>query len=182
MSRLDETDFKILRAVQGDATLSSAQVAEQVGMSQSPAWRRMANLEETGAIKKRVTLIDRHLVGLHFMVYILIRLKDQTQKTVDEFQSRVRGIPEIMQCHMLMGDIDFMLLAITEDLEAYHKLLREEISRIPGVNGIDSRVVVEETKNTTELPLDGLAKKSKETQPDEVLARSTHRSIGIPTK
>ena len=62
---------------------------------------------------------------------------------------------------MLMGDIDFLLLGITEDLEAYHKLLREEISRIPGVSGIDSRVVVEETRSTTELPLDGLAKKVK---------------------
>jgi Lrp/AsnC family transcriptional regulator len=161
MSRFDETDFKILRAVQGDATLSSAQVAELVGISQSPAWRRMVNLEKAGAIKKRVTLIDRHVVGLRFMVYVLIRLKDQTQKTVDHFQSRVQAIPEIVQCHMLMGDIDFLLLAITEDLEAFHKLLRESISRIPGVSGIDSRVVVEETKSTTELPLDGLAKETK---------------------
>jgi len=169
MSKLDETDFKILRAVQADATLSSAQVAERIGMSQSPAWRRMVNLEEAGAIKKRVTLIDRQVVGLRFMVYVLIRLKDQTQKTVDQFQSRVRAIPEIVQCHMLMGDIDFLLLAITEDLEAYHKLLREEISRLPGVSGIDSRVVVEETKSTTELPLDGLAKKAKSDgiSPDE---------------
>jgi Lrp/AsnC family transcriptional regulator len=161
MSTFDETDFKILRALQGDATLSSAQVAELVGMSQSPAWRRMVHLEEAGAIKKRVTLIDRQVVGLRFMVYVLIRLKDQTQKSVDLFQTRVRGISEIVQCHMLMGDIDFLLLVITEDLEAYHKLLREQISRIPGVSGIDSRVVVEETKSTTELPLSGLAKRAK---------------------
>jgi Lrp/AsnC family transcriptional regulator len=161
MAKLDETDLKILRAVQADATLSSAQVARRVGMSQSPAWRRVINLEKRGAIKKRVALIDRHVVGLRSMVYVLIRLKDQTQRTVDDFQARVRLIPEIVQCYMLMGDIDFLLLAITEDLEAYHKLLRDEISRIPGVSGIDSRVVVEETKSTTELPLNGLIRKAK---------------------
>ncbi len=162
MTKLDETDLNILRVMQGDATLPSGRVAELVGMSQSPVWRRIVNLEETGAIKKRVTLIDRHAVGLRFMVYILIRLKDQTQKTVDEFRSRVRAIPEILQCYMLMGDIDFLLLVITEDLEAFHKLLREQISRIPGVSGVDSRVVVEETKTTTELPLAGLIKRLKD--------------------
>jgi len=172
MSKFDEIDLNILRAVQGDATLSSAQVAEVVGISQSPAWRRMANLEEAGAIRKRVTLLDRHVVGLHFMVYVLIRLKDQTQKTVDHFQSRVSAIPEIVQCHMLMGDIDFLLLAITEDLEAYHRLVRQEISCIPGVSGIDSRVVVEETKSTTELPLDGLVKKRRAAHANESVAGS----------
>lgn len=161
MPKFDDIDFKILRALQADATLSSAQVADAVGMSQSPAWRRVVSLEEKGVIKKRVALVDRHAVGLRLMVYVLIRLNDQAQKTVERFQVKVRAIPEIVQCHMLMGDIDFLLLVVTEDMDTYHKLLREKISRIPGVSGIDSRVVVEETKNTTELPLDGLARNLK---------------------
>jgi Lrp/AsnC family transcriptional regulator len=158
MSNFDATDLKILQAIQADATMSSAQVAEAVGMSQSPAWRRMTRLQEAGAITKRVTILDRQVIGLHFMVYILVRLKDQTQKTVDEFRSKVAAIPEVVQCHMLMGDIDFLLLVITQDLEAYHKLLREKLSRLAGISGIDSRVVVEEIKTTTELPLDKLVK------------------------
>jgi len=156
MPGLDAIDLKILRELQKDATVSSADVAATVGMSQSPVWRRMAQLEEAGAIKKRVALINRELVGLTFMVYVLIRLKDQSQASVDLFRAKVLDIPEIVHCHMLMGDIDFLLLVITENLAAYHRLLRSKISCIPGVSGIDSRVVIEETKSTTELPLDVL--------------------------
>jgi len=160
-AKLDEVDFQILQALQCDATLSSSQIAERVKMSQSPAWRRIANLEEVGAIKRRVAVIDRRVVGLNLMVHILIRLKDQQQETIDHFQKKVMAIPEIVQCSMLMGDIDFLLLAIARDLDAYNKLVRERISRIAGVSGIDSRVVIEETKNTTELPLGDLMAKPR---------------------
>jgi len=151
----------ILRELQRDATISSSEVADVVGMSQSPTWRRIANLEETGAIRRRVALIDREVIGLALMVHVLIRLKDQSQTTVDTFRSQVLAIPEIVQCHMLMGDIDFLLLVIAEDLAAYHRLLRNKLSRIPGVSGIDSRAVIEETKGTTELPIDSLIKRAK---------------------
>jgi len=161
-TKFDSVDLKILRELQRDATISSSRIAEVLGMSQSPTWRRIANLEETGAIKKRVALIDREVIGLKLMVYVLIRLKDQSQMTVDTFRTQVLAVPEIVQCHMLMGDIDFLLLVITEDLDAYHRLLRGKLSRIPGVSGIDSRAVIDESKGTTELPLDGLIKKAKD--------------------
>jgi Lrp/AsnC family transcriptional regulator len=155
MAKLDSTDYRILKALQEDCTLSSGQVAEMVGVSQSPTWRRMVNLDEVGAVKKRVAIVDRHVVGLNMMVYILVRLKDQTQNTVDAFCGAAENIPEIVQCMMLMGDIDFLLVVVTRDLDAFHDLLRTKISNIPGISGIDSRVVVEETKNTAALPLDG---------------------------
>src|SRR5687767_8656339 len=110
MEKLDTVDLKILKALQTDATLSSSQMADVVGMSQSPTWRRIAQLEEAGAIKKRVALIDRQTIGLTFMVYVLVRLKDQSQASVDAFRAKVLKIPEIVHCHMLMGDIDFLLL------------------------------------------------------------------------
>jgi Lrp/AsnC family transcriptional regulator len=161
MTKFDAVDLKILRALQKDATISSSQIADVVGMSQSPTWRRIANLEETGAIRRRVALIDREAIGLTLMVHVLIRLKDQSQSTVDTFRTQVLAIPEIVQCHMLMGDIDFLLLVIAENLPAYHRLLRNKLSRIPGVSGIDSRAVIEETKGTTELPMDSLIKNAK---------------------
>lgn len=156
MSTLDDIDLKILEILQRDSTTPSGKLASLVGMSQSPTWRRVVALEQSGAIRKRIALLDRHVLGLGFMVYVLIRLKDQSQKTVDRFRSAVRSIPEILNCHMLMGDIDFLMLIITKDLESYHELLRKEISVIPGVVGIDSRLVIEETKSTTELPLSSL--------------------------
>lgn len=151
--KLDLTDLKILDALQGDGSLSSAQVAEKIGASQSPTWRRMSQLEAAGVIKGRVAIVDRQKVGLSFMAYMFVRLKDQTYETVTAFQDDVATIPEIIHCHMLMGDIDYLLLAVTVDLPAFQRLLRERISVLPGISGIDSRVVVEEAKSTTRLPL-----------------------------
>lgn len=154
ISRLDEVDLKILDVLQEDAALSSAQVAERVGMSQSPAWRRITNLEQSGVITQRTTLVDRKKVGLNLLVFVLVRLEDQTEPTVRRFKDAVASIPEVLQAHMLMGDIDFLLQVIARDIDAYLALLREHLSRLPGVRGIDSRVVVEEAKNRSVLPLD----------------------------
>lgn len=151
--KLDGTDLKILDALQNDGALSSAQVAERIGSTQSPTWRRMSQLDSDGVIKERVAIVDRHKVGLSFMVYVFIRLKDQTYETVTSFEEHIAVIDEITHCHMLMGDIDFLLLVVSRDLAHYHRLLREQISIIPGISGIDSRVVVEEAKSTTRLPL-----------------------------
>jgi Lrp/AsnC family transcriptional regulator len=151
--QLDEVDLDILAILQEDASLSSAQVAERVGISQSPTWRRITNLERSGVIRQRTTLVDRHKLGLNLLVFVLVRLEDQTEPTVRKFKQAVASIPEVLQAHMLMGDIDFLLQVIAKDIEAYLALLRESLSRLPGVRGIDSRVVVEEAKNSPILPI-----------------------------
>ena len=159
--RLDEVDLKILSVLQEDASLSSAQVEERVGMSQSPAWRRIANLDQSGVIKQRTALLDRQKVGLNLLVFVLIRLEDQTEPTVRKFKSAVAAIPAVLQAHMLMGDIDFLLQVIARDIDAYRALLREHLSRVPGVRGIDSRVVVDEAKNSPVLSVKGLGVAAK---------------------
>jgi Lrp/AsnC family transcriptional regulator len=156
MAKLDATDLKILIELQKDATLSSAQVAERIGVSQSPTWRRMTQLEESGVIQRRTAVVDRNAVGLGFMVYLMVRLNDQSKGSVDAFRDHALAIPEVVQCHMLLGDIDFLLLVVTRDLQAYHALLRERISAIPHVTGIDSRVVIDESRTGATLPLEGL--------------------------
>jgi len=153
-ARLDNVDVQILRMMQQDAAASSSDIAGRIGMSQSPAWRRIAALERSGVIRKCVAIIDRFAVGLKFMAVVFVRLKDQTQATVDGFQQDVRSLPEVVQCHVLMGDIDYVLTVVTTDIDAFRVLLREKLSRFPGVSGLDSRAVLEEVKNTTELPLD----------------------------
>jgi Lrp/AsnC family transcriptional regulator len=152
--KLDNTDVEILRLMQQDAAASSGDIAARIGMSQSPAWRRVASLERSGVIRKRVAVIDRFAVGLKFMAFVFVRLKDQAQATVDGFQQDIRSLPEVVQCHVLMGDIDYVLIVVTKDIDAFRVLLREKLSRFPGVSGLDSRAVLEEVKNTTELPLE----------------------------
>lgn len=154
---LDPIDVRILDLLQQNGCLSSAEVADRVGLSQSPCWRRITSLEENGAIRQRVALLDRERLGLSVMVYIQIKLANQERQTVDAFRKAVTALPEVTQCHMLMGDIDFLLVAITADIEAYRSFLRESLSKLPGVAGIDSRLVLEEVKNSTLLPLNQLA-------------------------
>jgi len=154
VARLDHVDVEILRMMQEDATASSTDIAGRIGMSQSPAWRRIAALERSGVIRKRVAVIDRSAVGLRFMAFVFVRLKDQAQATVDGFQQDARAVPEIVQCHVLMGDIDYVLVVVTRDIDAFRVLVREKLSRFSGVSGLDSRAVLEEVKNTTELPLE----------------------------
>lgn len=151
---LDSVDVEILRMMQEDSAASSTDIASRIGMSQSPAWRRIAALERSGVIRKRVAVIDRSAVGLQFMAFVFVRLKDQAQATVDGFQQDVRSLPEVVQCHVLMGDIDYVLIVVTKDIDTFRVLLRKKLSRFPGVSGLDSRAVLEEVKNTTELPLE----------------------------
>jgi Lrp/AsnC family transcriptional regulator len=90
------------------------------------------------------------------MAYVFVRLTDQTQATLERFKQEVLAIPEIVQCHVLMGDIDYILVVIARDIEHFRVLLREKVAGFAGVRGLDSRVVLEEVKNTTALPLDSL--------------------------
>jgi len=154
---LDATDLQILDLLQSQGTLSSNEVAERLGLTQSTAWRRIAALEQSGAIRGRVALLDRGRLGLGVMVYVMVKLAHQDRKQVDAFRKAAIALPEVMQCHMLMGDIDFLLVTITADIEAYRRLLRESLSKLPGVTGLDSRLVLEEAKDTTVLPLQQLA-------------------------
>jgi Lrp/AsnC family transcriptional regulator len=151
--KLDSTDIEILQALQTDATSQSADIGSRVGLSQSPTWRRISNLETSGAIRARVAIVDRQVIGLDFMAFVFVRLTDQTQATVERFRDDVQAIPEIVQCHVLMGDIDYILVVITRDIEHFRRLLRGKLSGFAGVRGLDSRVVLEEVKNTTALPL-----------------------------
>lgn len=155
--KLDATDLEILEALQTDATSQTADIGSRVGLSQSPTWRRISNLETSGAIRARVAIVDRQVVGLDFMAFVFVRLTDQTRATVDHFKDEVQSIPEIVQCHVLMGDIDYILVVITRDIEHFRRLLRDKLSGFAGVRGLDSRVVLEEVKNTTVLPLSGLS-------------------------
>jgi Lrp/AsnC family transcriptional regulator len=153
LSRFDATDLAILDALQQDATATSAQLAEVVGMSQSPVWRRMAALDASGVIRAKAAVLDRTRVGLTFMAYVFVRLRDQSSETVNQFMAQASAIPQVVQCHMLLGDIDFLLLVVTRGLDDYQALLRERLSGIPGVAGLDTRVVIEEGKSTTRLPI-----------------------------
>jgi len=151
---IDRTDLRILAALQKDASVSTADIAEAVGLSQSPCWRRISLLESDGVIRRRVALLSREKLGLDALVLVHVKLASHGWQSLPKFKERVVSFPEVVQCFMVMGDFDFVLLVATRTINEYNEFLQHRLSQIPGVQAIDSRIVLEETKNTTELPLD----------------------------
>ena len=151
--KFDRIDLDILDALQKDGTLSATDLAAQVGLSQSPCWRRVRLLEEGGVIKRRVALLSREQLGLEVLVFVHVKLTSNGWQTLPRFKQRVVSFPEVIQCFVLMGDIDFILLVATRTIDEYNTFVQKKLAQVPGVHSIDSRIVLEETKNTTELPI-----------------------------
>jgi Lrp/AsnC family transcriptional regulator len=143
-----------LSALQKDASLSTAEIAQRVGLSQSPCWRRINLLEANGVIRKRVALLSRDKVGLDVLVFTHVKLASHGWQSLPKFKQKVVSFPEVVQCFMVIGDFDFILLVATRTINDYNEFIQKRLSQVPGVQAIESRIVLEEAKNTTELPLE----------------------------
>ncbi|HYE50406.1 MAG TPA: Lrp/AsnC family transcriptional regulator [Azospirillaceae bacterium] len=152
---LDALDWRILAQLQRDGAATAAEVGEKVGLSQSPCWRRIQRLEEMGVIKQRVALLDRKRVGLNVLIFSHVKLEAHSGDRLEEFRDAIRRIPEVQECFVLMGQVDFLLRIVTADIEAYENLFFERLSKLPGVREINSMIAVSAVKETTELPLPG---------------------------
>lgn len=153
MPDLDLYERKILRELQRDASQTTAQIAERVGLSSSPCWRRIDRLEREGFIKRRVALVDRKKVGLDAHVFAQVKLNAHGRANLDEFSAKIREFPEVLDCYVLMGSVDFLIRVVAADIEAYEKFFFEKLSQLPGVQELNSIVALSEIKATTELPI-----------------------------
>ncbi|MGD9536564.1 MAG: Lrp/AsnC family transcriptional regulator [Alphaproteobacteria bacterium] len=153
---LDAIDRRILDQLQRNARLSNVELAERVGLSPSPCLRRVRRLEEVGAIRRYVALLDPNLVGLGIVAFIGVRLERTVEQALDIFERAVRDRPEVLECFPITGDIDFLLKVMTRDLPAYEQLMREHILRIPGVSSTRTSFVLSAVKNETALPLESV--------------------------
>jgi Lrp/AsnC family transcriptional regulator len=150
---LDSIDTHILALIQDDAALSVAEIAEKVGLSSSPCWRRIKRLEEAGVIVGRVTLLDRAKLGLGFEVYATLKLSLPTKDNLETFETAVRGWPEVIQCATITGGEDYVLRIITRDMQAFDDFLRDKILSLGLVSNVQSRIVMRTVKNSTAAPL-----------------------------
>lgn len=153
MIDLDNFERKILRELQRDASQTTAEIAEKVGLTASPCWRRIDRLEKEGLIRKRVAVIDRRKVGLNAQVFAQVKLNAHGRANLDEFSAAIRGFPEVLEAYVLMGTMDFMLRIVAKDIEAYERFFFERLSKLPGVQEINSTVALSEIKATNELPI-----------------------------
>ena len=152
-SGLDRIDHRILAALQEDASRSAAEIAEAVGLSQSPCWRRMQRLREEGYISKVVALLDRKKLGLRAQLFVQVKVISNDQASLAAFSKAIQEFPEVMECHVMLGAFDFLLRVVTKDLEAYEKFYFDTLSRVPNIREVNSFVAAQEVKFTTAFPL-----------------------------
>lgn len=150
---LDVHERRILSLLQEDASLSVAALAEQVGLSQTPCYRRVDRLERAGIIKRRVVLVDREKVGLNAHVFAQVKLNAHGRANLDEFAAAIRDLPEVLECYVLMGPVDFLLRIVARDIKAYERFFFDTLSQLPGIQEVNSTVALSEIKSTTALPL-----------------------------
>lgn len=150
---LDPADLKILSALQEDASLSTVELAELAGVSQSVCWRRIQRLKEEGVIRGQVTLLDRTKLGLETQIFAEVKLSDHGRANLSSFSDAIRDWPEVLECYVLLGTVDFMLRIVMENIRAYEVFFFEKLSRLPGIQEVNSIVVFSEIKATTALPL-----------------------------
>ncbi len=152
-SKLDNIDAKILHVIQHDAALSVAEIAEQVGLSSSPCWRRIKRMEEDGIIKQRVTRLSRQKLGLDFEVFVAVKLAMPNKENMEQFEQAIQTMPEVVQCAVVTGAVDYMLRIVTSDMHAYDRFLREKLLSFSLVSDVQSRIALRQAKDTTALPL-----------------------------
>jgi Lrp/AsnC family transcriptional regulator len=153
-SRLDPIDLEILALLQEDASLSSAQIAEQVGLSASPCWRRIQRMEREGVIRRRVVLLDPERLGLTIVVFASVKLSAHGRTAIPEFEAAVKQFPEVMECYTVSGGVDFLLRIVTESVQSYEVFLRDHLTQLPAVAEVHSRIAITQVKYTTAVPLD----------------------------
>ena len=152
---LDAVDLRLLSALQVDASRSTAELAELVGISQSVCWRRIQRFRTDGIIKAQVALLDRQAVGLNAQVFAEVKLSAHGRSNLAEFAEAIRGFPEVLECFVLMGRFDFLLRIVAEDIKAYERFFFDKLSPLPGIQEVNSIVAMSEIKSTTAMQLPG---------------------------
>ena len=150
---LDNTDRRILRVIQEEARVSNSELAERVGLSPSPCWRRVRTLEENGVVERYVTLVNAKAVGLPINVFATVTLEKQAESALELFEKAVKKRPEVMECNLMTGEFDYLLRVVVPDLAAYERFLMDHLTRIKGIASIKSSFSLKQVSYKTALPL-----------------------------
>ncbi len=150
---LDNIDRNILRALQHDCKQSSVEIADQVGLSQTPCLRRIKNLESAGVIEKYIAVLNQNLLGYGMTFYTRIWLTGQDVETVDRFTSGIQKLPNVVECHLMAGDCDFILRILAKDIEDYRRFQIDHLNSLPGVQNVKTEIPMERIKYSHEIPI-----------------------------
>ena len=152
LPKMDVTDRKILSLLQGDASLSVAEIGSRVGLSSTPCWKRIQRLEADGVIQRRVALVDQDKIGLGITVFVSIETGDHSQDWLSKFADMVGAMPEVMEFYRMAGDVDYMLRVVVPDIQGYDAFYKKLIASVP-LKNVTSSFAMEKIKSTTALPI-----------------------------
>jgi Lrp/AsnC family transcriptional regulator len=150
---LDQTDRVILRLLQQDASRSLAEIAAEVGLTATPCWKRIRRMEQAGIITGRVALVDPARIGLPISVFVALETGDHSAAWIARFAEAVGGMPEVVECWRLGGDVDYLLRVVVPDMVAFDAFYRRLTAEVPSLRKVTSRFAMERVKATTALPI-----------------------------
>lgn len=157
MSDLDRHDVLLLAELQRDARQTVQQLASAAGLSSTPCWKRVKEMESAGIIRGYTALVDREKVGLALCVLAEVNLTRHNEDDVRRFEQAVAAEPSIVSCYATTGQADYVIKVLVPDIKRYESFLHETLFRLPGVTHVRSSVVLKEVKSETRLPLEAAA-------------------------
>ena len=155
--QLDSYSLALLGELQRDSRQTVQQLADAVGLSPTPCWKRIKDMEAAGIIRGYTALVDREKVGLNLAVIVEANLKEHTEDLVRRFEEAVAASPQIVRCLSTTGQADYVMTVLVEDVKRYEQFLHDTIFKLPGVTHVRSSIVLKELKSEVRLPVKPLA-------------------------
>jgi len=153
MIKLEPEDLHILRALQDNGRITNADLAEGVGMSASPCWRRVRKLEAEGVIRGYSARLSRRALGLGVLAYVSVEISDHSEAVTRAFEAAVAGLDEVIACHQVTGGADYILTVVSRDLDSYADFANRRLRPITGIKAISTSFVLKEAKPQSGLPV-----------------------------
>ncbi|MEQ5201556.1 Lrp/AsnC family transcriptional regulator [Providencia rettgeri] len=150
---IDKTEIKILKLLQDDARITNQVLAEKVGMSASPCWRRVKKLEEEHVIEGYRAILNRKKIGLGVMVFVRVIIDSDSEAEAQKFEQEVTELENVVACYSIGGDTDFLLQVVSHDLDSYADFAMTVIRRLPGIKEMQSMFVLKEIKSLDAYPI-----------------------------
>lgn len=154
---LDRIDTRIIAELQADGRLPVVELGERIGLTGTPCARRVKQLEQSGVIAGYAAIVDPARLGLNVQAFIQVKLDRHTDENVEHFERALAALEQVVSCHAMTGDYDFMLHVMTPDLEALSALVLKQLLRIPGVRDVHSGIVLDTVKQSRRVPIGHLA-------------------------
>jgi len=154
MSNLDQIDRRLLAELQDDGRITNVELANRVGLTAPPCLRRVRSLEDSGVIKGYHAELDASRLGFAITVFAMVSLKSQAEDALRQFEDHMRGLPEVRECHMLNGEIDFILKIVSRDLQSFQEFLTSKLTPAPNVASVKTSLTIRTAKQLPGVPLE----------------------------